>query len=128
MWNGVAKLYSPFQQVKNCWCRCLNFLFIYRRRNGCNCLNHYYHYGIIWLELISFKNHINIDENNHVANADIEVEVFINSHIVNNTLIMKWFILICNVEPVNIRKIYNGIHRVCQIEFTLKSRNEGHDS
>ena len=31
-----------------------------------------------------FKNHINIDENNHVANA--EVEVFINSHIVNNTL------------------------------------------
>ena len=74
------------------------------------------------------KNRINIDGNNYVAYAGVEVEVFINSHIVNNTLIMKWFILICNVEPVSIRKIYNGINRVCQIEFTLKSRNERHDS
>ena len=40
-----------------------------------------------------FKNHINIDGNNHVGNAGVEVEMFINSHIVNNTLIMKWFML-----------------------------------
>ena len=65
-----------------------------------------------------FKNHINIEGNNHVAYADVKVEVFINSYIVNNTQIIKWFILICNVEPLSMRKIYNGINRVCQIEFT----------
>ena len=49
-----------------------------------------------------FKNHVNIDENNHVANADVEVEVFINSHIVNNTFIMKLFILICSENAQNL--------------------------
>ena len=58
------------------------------------------------------KNHINIDENNHVANADIEVEVFINSHIVNNTLIMKCFILICSVETLSMHTINTGYHPV----------------
>ena len=77
---------------------------------------------MVRLELISFrfKNHINIEENNHVANADVEVDVFINSHIVNNTLIIKWFIFICSVEPLRMRKIYTGINLVCQIEFTPK--------
>ena len=37
-----------------------------------------------------FKNHINIGGKNYVAYADAAlVEVFINSHIENNTLIMK---------------------------------------
>ena len=39
-----------------------------------------------------FKNHIKIDGKNHVAYADATlVEVFINSHIANNTLIMAAF-------------------------------------
>ena len=46
--------------------------------------------------IIRFKNHINIGGKNHVAYADAAlVEVFINSHIVSNTLTMKCFILIC---------------------------------
>ena len=50
-----------------------------------------------------FKNHINIDGKNHVAYADSAlVEVFFNSHIVNNTVIMKCFILVCSVETLNI--------------------------
>ena len=65
-----------------------------------------------------FKNHINIDGNNHVAYAAATlVEVFINSHIVINTLIMKWFISIW-VELLSMRRINTGVHRVCQIEFT----------
>ena len=67
-----------------------------------------------------FKNHINIDENNHVANA--EVEVFINSHIVNNTLIMKWFILICNVEPVSSAKFTLALIEFVKSNSLLKSQ------
>ena len=74
MWNcrhvDVARVYSPFQQIKNSWCRCLNFLLIYRRRNGCNYLKHNYHYGMTRADFINrFKNryHINIEGNNHVA-------------------------------------------------------------
>ena len=51
-----------------------------------------------------FKNHnqsINIGGKNHVADAAL-VEVFFNSHIVNNTVIMKCFILVCSVETLNI--------------------------
>ena len=37
-----------------------------------------------------FKNHINIGGKNYVAYADVAlVELFINSYIENNTLIMK---------------------------------------
>ena len=46
------------------------------------------------------------------------VEVFINSHIVNNTLIMKCFILICSVETLSMHRINSGVHRVCRIEYT----------
>ena len=48
-----------------------------------------------------FKNHINIGGKNHVADAAL-VKVFFNSHIVNNTVIMKCFILVCSVETLNI--------------------------
>ena len=47
-----------------------------------------------------FKNHIKIGVKNHVADAAL-VEVFF-SHIVNNTVIMKCFILECSVETLNI--------------------------
>ena len=48
------------------------------------------------------------------------VEVFNNSHFVKKkpTLIMKCFILICSVETLSTRRIYTGVHQVCQIEFT----------
>ena len=43
-----------------------------------------------------FKNYININGKIYVVYAESTfVEVFINSHIVNNTLNMKWFIFIC---------------------------------
>ena len=46
-----------------------------------------------------FKNDINVGGQNYIAHADgALVEVFINSHIVNNMLIMKCFILICSVK------------------------------
>ena len=45
--------------------------------------------------------------------------LFHNSHVVNNTLIMKYFSLICSVETLNMHNINIGVHRVCQIEFTL---------
>ena len=70
-----------------------------------------------------FKNHINIDGNNHVANAGVEVEVFINSYIVNNTLI-----LICSVEPVSSAKFTLALIEFVKSKSLLKSRNEGHFS
>ena len=43
----------------------------------------------------TFKKHINICGKSHVAHADAAlVNVFINIYIVNNTLIMKCFILL----------------------------------
>ena len=42
-----------------------------------------------------------------------------NIHIVDNTLIMKCFILICSFESLRMRCINTGVHRVCQIKFTL---------
>ena len=59
---------------------------------------------------------INIVGKNFAAHAI--VEVFINSHIVNNTLIMKCFILICSVETLSMHTINTGYHPVYQIEFT----------
>ena len=65
-----------------------------------------------------FKNQINIDGKNHLAYADAAVvEVFINGHIVNNTLIMICFILVCSVETLSMRRINTGVHRICQIEL-----------
>ena len=54
-------------------------------------LKHDYHYGMTKADFINrFKNHnqsINIGGKNHVAYADDAlVEVFINSHIVNNSV------------------------------------------
>ena len=31
---------------------------------------------------------------------------------------MKCFILICSVKTLSMRRIYTGVRRVCQIEFT----------
>ena len=46
-----------------------------------------------------FKNHINIGGKNQLAFADAAlVVVFMNSHIVNNTLIMECVILICSID------------------------------
>ena len=111
MWNcrhelnsGVARIFPisagipgvPIWLLVISWCRCLNFLLTYRRRNGCNCLKHNYHYGMTRADFINrFKKHINIDGKNQVAHADAAlVNVFINRYIVNSTLIMKCFNLI----------------------------------
>ena len=48
----------------------------------------------------------------HMNYADALVEVL------NNALITKYFILICSVETLSMRRINTGIHRVRQIEFT----------
>ena len=48
----------------------------------------------------------------HMNYADALVEV------VNNALITKYFILICSVETLSMRRMNTGIHRVRQIEFT----------
>ena len=68
-----------------------------------------------------FKNDINVGGQNYIAHADAAlVEVFINSHIVNNMLIMKCFIFGMQCETLSMRRINTGVHRVCKIEFTLK--------
>ena len=92
---GVPRV--PIWRFENSFCRCLNFLLIYRRRNDCSFLKHKYHYGMTTADFINrFKNYININGKIHVVYADATfVEVLINSHIVNNTLNMKWFIFIC---------------------------------
>ena len=69
----------------------LTFLLIYRRGKGCNYLKYY-------------------------SNAAL-VEVFINSHIVNNTLTMKCFILNVCLEILSMRKIKTGVYRVIKIKF-----------
>ena len=62
---------------------------------------------------------MNICRKKHVADADAAlVEVFINSHFVNNTLIMKCVILICTVETLSMRRVNAGFHHVCQIKFS----------
>ena len=73
-------------------------------KNCCNCVKHIYRYGMTRADFIyKFKNHINIGGKNHVAYADAAlVEVFFNSHIVKNTVIMTCFILVCSVETLNI--------------------------
>ena len=56
---------------------------------------------------------MNICGMKHVAGADAAlVEVFINSPIVNNTLIM-----ICTVETLSMRRI-NASFQGCRIKFT----------
>ena len=72
-----------------------------------------YHYGVTRADFNNrFKNHINIGARNYLAyNADEAlVEVFINSNIVNNTLIMKCFNLICSIESLSMRRINTGVH------------------
>ena len=112
--EGVPRV--PIWRMENSSCRCLNFLLIYRRRNGCNCLKHNCHYGMTRSDFINrFKNNINIDGKNQVASADATlVDLFINSHIVNNTLFMIWFtcILICTVEPLSMRRINTLSNRI----------------
>ena len=50
------------------------------------------------------KKHFNIGGKNHVAYADAAlVKVFINRYTLNNTLIMKCFILIRSAETMNMR-------------------------
>ena len=67
-----------------------------------------------------FKNHINMGRKNHVAYAGAAlVEVFIDSHIVNNTFIMKCFILVCSIETLSMGKINTGVHRVRKFRILL---------
>ena len=136
MWNcrhelnsGVARIFPisagipgvPIWLLVISWCRFLNFLLTYRRRNGCNCLKHNYHYGMTRADFINrFKKHINIDGKNQVAHADAAlVNVFINRYIVNSTLIMKCFNLNSHAKTLNMRRINTDLHRLCQIEFTI---------
>ena len=65
---------------KNC-CRFLNFLFIYRWRNGCDSVKHNYHYGMT-IELILLTDL-------RITSTLVECrwyirKVFINNHIVNS--------------------------------------------
>ena len=81
----------PLCCLKNSWCRYLNVLLNCRRRNGCNCVKHKYHYGMTRADFI------NRFENNIMQIDAVLVKVFINNHNLNNNLIMKWFILICSI-------------------------------
>ena len=62
-----------------------------------------YHFNMTKAYLINrFKNHINIGGKKQVAYADAAfVVVFMNSHIVNTTLIMECVILICSIETLS---------------------------
>ena len=65
------------------------------------------------------KNPINFGGKNYATYADAaSVEMFINSHIVNFTLIMKRLILMCSVESLGMPTTHTGVHRICQIEFS----------
>ena len=78
----------PIWRLENSWWRYLNFVLTYRRRNGCNCLKHNYHYGKTRAVFINrFKKHINIGGKNLVAYAEV------NIYIVNSTLVMKFFFI-----------------------------------
>ena len=80
---------------------------------------------MVWLEMLlltDFRN-INIGGKNHVAYADAALaKVFTNryKYIVNNTLILKWVILIRSAQTLNMRRYNTDLHLVCQIEFTIK--------
>lgn len=78
---------------------------------------------MVWLECFRFvnrfKNQANIDGKDYEACLDAAlVEVFIITHIVNSTLIMQCFILICSVEALSMCTINASVHRVCRIKFT----------
>ena len=92
--EGVSVV--PKWRLENSLRRCLNFIFSYRRKNGCNCLKHNYHYGMTRAVFMNrLKKHINIGGTNHVAYAEAAlIKVFINTHIENDTLIINCFILI----------------------------------
>lgn len=99
--------------LENSWCRCLSiFAYLSPKKLSLvtsNCLKH--HFFMVWIELILLlidinkcKIHINIDGKNYAAYADdVLVELYINSHIVNNKLVMKCFSLNCSVEILSMR-------------------------
>ena len=131
--TGVARVYSPFQK------ECLAFQYGVSRivdagalsklsaylssKKWCNFRKHYYHNGVTRADFNNgFKNHVNIGARNYlVYNADEAlVVVFINSNIVNNTLIMKCFNLICSIESLSMRRINTGVHEFVKLNSLIE--------